>query len=780
MRTTLLFIVFCVALTGVSLPAACDTTVAEAVIPRIALVGDSWSAFLWAFRTFRDVLQEYPAFENYVETGASTAVMGIKTYEYLDSDRMQAMEELLNENPTIDVVVLALGANDFLSGTPVETENPEVTKADWRCPGTEREYNDALFTAIGESCQAIIDRILAIRPDIRIVIPSYTYSAIDVHSECGAEPQNRGWAGLGLAMQQLANANERVEFVNNYGLMQWHYGVYTTAQEEDESTWGAPDIPAQDSSLLYPVDILTEALVNTGNPGGLPQYRAPRQAYIDREGHPTEESAGLLVQRMMDTHIEQWLRYPKVFEIRPLDASDAQARFQLTFSETVSGFDASDMSVVAQDVAGTTKDARVLGITPADAARIYTVTIDTTGLTGGAGIHIFDDDSIVAQSGLPLGGPNTATWTDNGAFSYNGAFSFTDLTTPDPSDFQGALTFLAAMTEPYEELINNMLSFSPDKLDINSNFTDLLMSFLTGSVSLDTLYISGNYLLESYEFALIHKCLSDSNFDLSSVRIPQEEEGTTLPGPSHAAVMSAWQQDITQMQADLGGRDQLALQIFAGLDTLFAGYMMLGDQDSLSLMQGLSAILSAMANEIEKFLPGVSFSEITANNYSGHPEWFSSTADPDGDGYSNAAEYLHFQSDGPDAYADAALNSSLHPLPLKQWYEVSEKLRLYIPELLPVSTTYQWYKDGIPIQEDAAHTGTQTRTLNIPTLSLSDAGAYHCVYNQNIPEGEKAEQTYGPIQIQVANELPAHSQFTLVLFALVITLLFAFRIYRVA
>ena len=105
----------------------------------------------------------------------------------------------------------------------------------------------------------------------------------------------------------------------------------------------------------------------------------------------------------------------------------------------------------------------MLGITPADAARIYTVTVDTTGLTGVSGIHIFDDDSIVAQSGLPLGGPNTATWTDNGAFSYNGAFSFTDLTTPDPSDFQGALTFLAAMTEPYEELINNMLSFSPDK-----------------------------------------------------------------------------------------------------------------------------------------------------------------------------------------------------------------------------------------------------------------------------------------------------------------------------
>ena len=115
-----------------------------------------------------------------------------------------------------------------------------------------------------------------------------------------------------------------------------------------------------------------------------------------------------------------------------------------------------------------------------------------------------------------------------------------------------------------------------------------------------------------------------------------------------------------------------------------------------------------------------------------------------------------FNQHGPDAYADAALSSSLHPLPLKQWYEVSEKLRLYIPELLPVSTTYQWYKDGIPIQEDAAHTGTQTRTLNIPTLSLSDAGAYHCVYNENIPEGEKAEQTYGPIQIQVANELPAH------------------------
>ena len=62
--------------------------------------------------------------------------------------------------------------------------------------------------------------------------------------------------------------------------------------------------------------------------------------------------------------------------------------------------------------------------------------------------------------------------------------------------------------------------------------------------------------------------------------------------------------------------------------------------------------------------------------------------------------------------------------------------------------TYEWYKDGIP-------TGTNSPTLDFPTLALSDAGIYTCV----VSNGE-GSVTSDNIEIYVVNGIPVINQVT--------------------
>lgn len=90
--------------------------------------------------------------------------------------------------------------------------------------------------------------------------------------------------------------------------------------------------------------------------------------------------------------------------------NDASVSWTVTFSESVTGVDASDFSLAATGVTG----ASITGVTGSGST--YTVTANTGTGSGSLGLNLVDNDSIVDGAGNKLGGTNTAT-TGDGSFT---------------------------------------------------------------------------------------------------------------------------------------------------------------------------------------------------------------------------------------------------------------------------------------------------------------------------------------------------------------------------
>jgi hypothetical protein len=82
--------------------------------------------------------------------------------------------------------------------------------------------------------------------------------------------------------------------------------------------------------------------------------------------------------------------------------------FKVRFSESVSGVDASDFTLVTS---GSLGGASVTNISGSD--KVYIVSVNTGSEDGTIGLSVKDDDSIVDVTGSPLGG----TGLDNGGFT---------------------------------------------------------------------------------------------------------------------------------------------------------------------------------------------------------------------------------------------------------------------------------------------------------------------------------------------------------------------------
>ncbi len=711
----------------------------EAKVPRVALIGDSWGMFWWGFRTFKEVLPEYEGLENYIEVGASTVVGGAKAYEFLSESRLQSVTDLLTENATVDVVIISLGGNDFLGGDQGVLAEDPGRKVRWRCPCTDgcttevdgmhpAEWNDLLLAKVKDDIGTLVTHILAIRPDIRVLLSGYTFVGRVQHDECELESQQRGFVAMELAKQELATANDRVFFVNNFGLMQWNFGVYYDQDPEDTSFTTPPDIAPQDPSITYP-----EVALTANNPGGFPEYLAPYQSLIDNDIHLTEEGYALVARRLMDVYIEEWLNYPKAIEVKQNSTTGTEAVFGVRFTEAVSGVSVDDFAISLTTKSGV-KAATVTSVTPAAGpAAVYQVTVDTGGWGGTVSLEVLDDDSIQDAGGTPLGGVGTG----NGAFTFNGVLDFAELPVPEDADFEGALRFLAQTTGPYEGMIGGF-SFAPELFDANGDF------LAEGSLD-DPIVIPGNGLLESYEFALISACMDNPALDFSA-----------SGGLSAAAVRDAWQNNIAQMQADLGGEEDLAATLLPGLDSVLAGYATLGDSNSNILLITLMVALSS--EDLKEQFP---INVVTPNlaNYVSFPNGLGQYGDADQDGFSNDAEYAYFMPDGASGYASAALNPNQKPVTPAGFYEVGQSLRMAVLTPVKWDSTFQWFHNGTALSDDGVVVGSATRTLQILSLSEAHSGTYTCQYTNK----DKAAAEYGPVSITVGAEVPLAGTGTLLL-----------------
>ena len=187
---------------------------------RILVAGDSWAYCMELFKTWENPIAYQVVYLN--STSLETA------HGWNTDWKKAAVSTFLEENPDVDIVVLSLGGNDLLiHGDVRDTE----------------EQRAALVGDIGQDLEDVIEDLLSVRSEIRVALTGYDYTNWEESMEW---PFSRDWylywyehlgaptspIEMNSYLQLLASEQwrigeelDRVAFVNNYGLMQWKYGI---------------------------------------------------------------------------------------------------------------------------------------------------------------------------------------------------------------------------------------------------------------------------------------------------------------------------------------------------------------------------------------------------------------------------------------------------------------------------------------------------------------------------------------------------------------------------
>ncbi len=194
---------------------------------RILLAGDSWMAGTWLSKAGDKALQANGLGEFETE-GTDTALGGSRADQWASNHKgkLDALRAALAKYPTIDVVHLCIGGNDFLrfaSENDIAKTTPERRRAQW--------------AVIRKDIQTVVDDILAQRPDLKVVIADYdyldpaqmakVYKAGFTTAFFGVDARtfNAAVIELGREKMTLAKSTPRCYYVQNWGLLQHHIGI---------------------------------------------------------------------------------------------------------------------------------------------------------------------------------------------------------------------------------------------------------------------------------------------------------------------------------------------------------------------------------------------------------------------------------------------------------------------------------------------------------------------------------------------------------------------------
>ncbi len=196
---------------------------------RVLLVGDSWAELMWINGTM-DTMFVNNGRLDLLAKGDATALSGTKASDWATAPYLQTITDELDANPSIEVVQLLMGGNDFLAG---------ISSGGWY-QGMTGPQQDALFAAIVSDIEIVVDHILAHDPSLQVLISSYDYANFveSLSGPMGAFCTNY-WNDLGMPTPEEVNTagteledlrqamtvtRPRVTSVRHYGLMHWVFG----------------------------------------------------------------------------------------------------------------------------------------------------------------------------------------------------------------------------------------------------------------------------------------------------------------------------------------------------------------------------------------------------------------------------------------------------------------------------------------------------------------------------------------------------------------------------
>lgn len=195
---------------------------------RVLMVGDSWSYLMWLDETMRRLFED-KGHPSALEKGDVTAISGSKASEWAQPANLQLISDELTANPSIDMIQLSMGGNDFLAGQP----NGWYRDMD---PSLEAD----LFERILLDLETVVNYIVQFDPTLKIVIGGYDYPNFeDSRTGIGAfvctpywddmaEPLpidiNTAMTGFENMMRDYASTVPQLTYVRHLGAMQYLYG----------------------------------------------------------------------------------------------------------------------------------------------------------------------------------------------------------------------------------------------------------------------------------------------------------------------------------------------------------------------------------------------------------------------------------------------------------------------------------------------------------------------------------------------------------------------------
>jgi len=204
-------------LNDITLP-LCDGTEEEKT--RILIFGDSWATFFNQHETFQGIFEEAGC-PNYGIVGDD--IPGSLAEHWTTVLGRTKLSSSLNNNPDVDIVLFSLGGNDFLSKYKIDMNDAE---------------KEEVFAEVRLHLFEIAQLILDDRDDIRIIIVGYDLPNFDeslnsslgmkYYTDVGSPNAQEAAEAINLfeanTAWTLAQSNDRIVFVNNFGLMQWTFG----------------------------------------------------------------------------------------------------------------------------------------------------------------------------------------------------------------------------------------------------------------------------------------------------------------------------------------------------------------------------------------------------------------------------------------------------------------------------------------------------------------------------------------------------------------------------
>ena len=226
--------------------------------PKVLLIGDSWAAFMNTDQTINNAFKNWGHSNYKFVSNSIVSENGAQTDDFQKVSKQNEIVNLINANPSIEVIHLSIGGNDVLG--------------DWKVSFTPGQ-TDTLLEQVSERLDSVIRFLKSTKPGIKVLWSGYTYPnfaevvAMPGFLSGSQHPFYGTWDNMEQptftelntmlnrfsdSVTTYAALDPQVDFVKATGLMQYTFGQNAPLGIAPGGTYPAFSVPLPEGDPTYP------------------------------------------------------------------------------------------------------------------------------------------------------------------------------------------------------------------------------------------------------------------------------------------------------------------------------------------------------------------------------------------------------------------------------------------------------------------------------------------------------------------------------------------------